>query len=58
MKRISKKILIYTTIRDQILNGKLHEGIKLPTVRDLAKKFDTSSVTLVKAFDLLEKDGY
>lgn len=46
-----------TIVSDIILAGSLAPGDRLPTVRDLQKKFEVSTATVALAFDRLEKNG-
>lgn len=53
---------IYEQITDQvkalIRNGKLKENDNLPSVRSLSKELKISALTVKKAYDSLEKDGF
>lgn len=55
-------IPIYEQIQDQIkgniLNNILKENDPLPSVRNLASELCISALTVKKAYDALEKDGY
>lgn len=55
-------IPIYEQIVDQIKtlirNGKLKENDGLPSVRSLAGELRISALTVKKAYDLLEADGF
>ncbi len=55
----SKKYLqVYTMIKKLISNGSLVEDEKLPPIRKLSELLGVNSVTIVKAYDLLESEGY
>ena len=49
---------IKNAIRDEILNGKLVSGEKLPSVRALARELSISILTVKKAYDELENEGF
>ena len=53
---------IYEQIVDQvkmmILNGTLQKESLLPSVRTLAKELKISALTVKKAYDILEEDGF
>lgn len=55
-------IPIYEQIMEQIktaiLAGELKEGANLPSVRGLAKGLKISALTVKKAYDNLEQEGY
>lgn len=55
-------IPIYEQIMDQIktmiINGHLRENNILPSVRTLSKQLKISALTVKKAYDNLEADGY
>lgn len=55
-------IPIYEQISDQIRNhikeGALTSGDPLPSVRSLAKEHHISALTVKKAYDLLESEGF
>lgn len=48
-------ILFY--IKREMLEGNIKPGGKLPSIRNICKKFKCSKVTAVKAYDLLEKEN-
>ncbi len=58
----SSMVPIYEQIMDQIkamiLNGELKENELLPSVRILAKELKISALTVKKAYDLLEEEGF
>ena len=45
-------------IRGKIMEGKLEEGMMLPSVRSLAKDLKISALTVKKAYDQLEELGF
>ena len=53
---------IYEQIREQmmeqILNGTLREGEKLPSIRGLAKELEVSVITTKRAYEELEMEGF
>ncbi|WP_067140797.1 GntR family transcriptional regulator [Oceanivirga salmonicida] len=53
---------IYKQIKDniiaQILNGELKNGEQLPSIRILASDIKISIMTIKKAYDELEEEGY
>lgn len=55
-------IPIYEQIIDQIktaiINGSLKENDILPSVRALSKELKISALTVKKAYDILEQDGF
>lgn len=58
----SSQIPIYEQIVEQvkalIRNGKLKENDNLPSVRSLAKELKISALTVKKAYDSLENEGF
>lgn len=58
----SSMIPIYEQIMDQIktliAHGKLQENDSLPSVRSLANELKISALTVKKAYDALEEEGY
>ena len=58
----SSSVPIYEQIKksiiNQILEGKLNEDELLPSIRVLAQDIKISAMTIKKAYDELEKDGY
>ncbi|MHC4800228.1 MAG: GntR family transcriptional regulator, partial [Planctomycetota bacterium] len=44
-------------LREQLVNGKLNPGTKLPTIRALAKQYNVSVITISKALRKLENEG-
>ncbi len=51
-------LLLYQSIRSQILEGRLRPGTRLPATRDLGRQYQLSRGTIVNAFDLLKSEGY
>ncbi len=49
---------IKNTIKSQILSGELAEDDMLPSIRALAKDIRISVMTIKKAYDELEMEGY
>ena len=49
---------ISTQIKSQIMNGELKAGEALPSIRSLAKSLQISVLTVQKAYDLLQSDGF
>ena len=49
---------ICTQIKAQIMSGKLKTGEALPSIRSLAKSLQISVLTVQKAYDLLQADGF
>ena len=58
----SSMIPIYEQIMDQIktavIAGELKEGAGLPSVRGLSKELKISALTVKKAYDNLEQEGF
>lgn len=58
----SSSLPIYEQIKDQvvdqILSDDLAEGEQLPSIRSLAKEIRISVMTVKKAYDELEREGY
>ena len=49
---------IATQIKTQIMSGDLKAGEALPSIRALAKSLHISVLTVQKAYDLLQTDGF
>ncbi len=49
-------IQIMNQIRQSILNGELHAGDSLPSIRQLAKDLQVSVITTKRAYEELEKE--
>ena len=54
----SKYIQIYNHIKDIIVQGDIKEHEKLPPIRKLADFINVNNATIVKVYELLEKEGY
>lgn len=49
---------IRAQVKTQIMNGTLNAGEALPSIRSLAKSLQISILTVQKAYDLLQEDGF
>jgi len=49
---------LYSTLRAEILDGRLRAGARLPATRDLAQQYGLSRGTIVSAFEQLKSEGY
>ncbi len=49
---------IYEQVRAQIIKGELASGFCLPPIRTVAKELRISVITVKKAWEELERDGY
>ncbi|WP_265939303.1 MocR-like pyridoxine biosynthesis transcription factor PdxR [Bacillus thuringiensis] len=49
---------VYQYIRTQILSGKLEQGKKLPSIRQLANQLEVSRNTTQVAYEQLQSEGY
>ncbi|TQQ84101.1 PLP-dependent aminotransferase family protein [Peptacetobacter hominis] len=54
----SKYLQVYNHIKNMIQNDMIKEGEKLPPIRNLSKKLGINNTTVVKVYELLEKEGY
>lgn len=54
----SKYIQIYNHIKEMIIGAKINEHEKLPPIRKLADFISVNNATIVKVYELLEKEGY
>jgi len=54
----SKYLQIYTHLKNMIENKKLVKHEKLPPIRKLAELLGVNNTTIVKSYELLEKEGY
>ncbi len=54
----SKYIQIYNHIKQLIVQGQIKEHEKLPPIRKLADYINVNNATIVKVYELLEKEGY
>ena len=57
-KNSPKYLQIYNHIKDNIKNGKMKDNEKLPPIRTMSKLLGVNNTTIVKAYELLEKEGY
>ena len=51
-------LFLYRQIRDDILNGRIHPGEKLPSKRQLAKALSLGVLTVENAYHQLLLEGY
>lgn len=51
-------LAVANSLREQILHGKYQPGERLPRQHDMAKANGVSFVTLKRALDMLEEEGY
>jgi len=49
---------LYTSLREEILRGRLRPGSRVPATRDLAKQYGLARGTVVSAFEQLKSEGY
>lgn len=49
---------IVSQVKAKIMNGELKEEAMLPSVRTLAKELKVSALTVKKAYDALEAEGF
>jgi len=49
---------LYAALRDEILEGRLRPGARLPGTRDLAAQYGLARGTIVSAFEQLKSEGY
>ncbi len=49
---------LYKSLRNEILEGRLRPGTRLPATRDLARQYRLARGTVVNAFDQLKSEGY
>ncbi len=49
---------IVSQIKDKIMHGEIKEESMLPSVRSLAKELKVSALTVKKAYDSLELEGF
>lgn len=54
---MKKYLFIYEDMKNRILNGEFKSGEQLPFEKDLCVEYETSKMTIKKAFDLLVEDG-
>lgn len=49
---------VYTLVLDRIQSGEFQPGSAIPTERELGEDYGVSRITVIKALDMLEHDGY
>jgi GntR family transcriptional regulator/MocR family aminotransferase len=49
---------LYAALREAILDGRLRPGVRLPSTRDLARRYDLARGTIVAAFEQMKAEGY
>ncbi|MBQ1827450.1 MAG: GntR family transcriptional regulator [Erysipelotrichaceae bacterium] len=49
---------LVSQIKNNIITGELEEGASLPSVRTLASELRISALTVKKAYDFLEEEGF
>ena len=49
---------ITNQIKDQILEGKIDQGSSLPSIRMMAKELKVSIITVKRAYEDLEQEGF
>ena len=49
---------LYTSLREEILRGRLRPGSRVPATRDLARQYGLARGTVVNAFEQLKSEGY
>ena len=49
---------VYDEVRSAILDGRLRRGMRLPSTRELARRYAVSRGTVVTAFEQLHAEGY
>ena len=49
---------IYASLLDRILSGEFVSGVAIPTERELGEDYGVSRITVIKALDMLERDGH
>ena len=57
-KNQSKYEYLYQCLKSDILNGKIAEGDKMPSKRELAASNNMSIKTVMNAYDQLIMEGY
>ncbi len=57
MKKMSKYMEVYTSVRNRIDDETYKVGEKLPTGEELAKEFNTGKLTVKKGLDMLVSEG-
>src|SRR4051812_24967677 len=56
--KIPAYLWLYSSLRAEILQGRLRPGTRLPATRDLASQYGLSRGTTVTAFEQLKSEGY
>jgi DNA-binding transcriptional regulator YhcF (GntR family) len=56
MKELTKATIFFSAIKEKIIKSELVKGNRLPSVKKLALEFHVSEFTVIKAFELLEKE--
>jgi GntR family transcriptional regulator/MocR family aminotransferase len=56
--RMPARQWLYSSLRAEILEGRLRPGSRLPGTRDLAGQYGLSRGTIVSAFEQLQSEGY
>src|SRR5258705_2732410 len=49
---------IYTLLLDRIQSNEFEPASAIPTERELGEEYGVSRITVIKALDMLERDGY
>lgn len=49
---------LYSSLRNEILSGRLRPGARLPSSRDLASQYGLARGTVINAFEQLKSEGY
>ena len=49
---------IYTSLLERIQSGEFTPGSAIPTERELGDEYGVSRITVIKALDMLERDGH
>ncbi|MGV8073541.1 MAG: GntR family transcriptional regulator [Syntrophobacteraceae bacterium] len=57
-ENIPRYFKLYHKMKQSILRGEFEKGSKIPFINDLAKQYGVSQVTMGRAFDLLEMEGF
>lgn len=57
-ERVAAYRWLYSSVRDEILKGRLRPGTRLPSTRDLATQYGLARGTIVNAFEQLKSEGY
>jgi DNA-binding transcriptional MocR family regulator len=58
MKKLPIYLKIYEKLKKEIIENKYSNNEKLPSIRNLAKKHNVTNKTIVKSYDMLERDLY